>query len=70
VAPSIVLMDEPLSTLNETLNIQLRKEIVRLHGDLGFTLVCVTRNRDEAEALGARIIYLSHGRIDLAFAAD
>jgi iron(III) transport system ATP-binding protein len=69
VAPSIVLMDEPLSTLDETLNIQLRKEIVRLHGDLGFTLVYVTHNRNEAEALGARIIFLRHGRIDDAASA-
>ena len=66
VAPSIVLMDEPLSTLDETLNIQLRKEILRLHKDLGFTLVYVTHNREEAEALGARIVFLTQGRIDSA----
>ena len=67
VAPSIVLMDEPLSNLDEALNMQLRKEIVRLHGDLGFTLVYVTHNRDEAEALGARIVFLRHGRIGQVF---
>jgi iron(III) transport system ATP-binding protein len=64
VAPRILLMDEPLSTLDEALNRQLRKEILRLHSDLGFTLVYVTHNREEAEALGARIIFLRHGRID------
>jgi iron(III) transport system ATP-binding protein len=64
VAPKILLMDEPLSTLDEELNILLRKEILRLHRDLGFTLVYVTHNRDEAEALGGRIIFLRHGRID------
>ena len=64
VAPGIVLMDEPLSNLDDALNMQLRKEIVRLHGDLGFTLVYVTHKRDEAEALGARIIFLRCGRID------
>jgi ABC-type sugar transport system ATPase subunit len=31
---------------------------------LGFTLVYVTHKRDEAEALGARIIFLRCGRID------
>ena len=66
VASSIVLMDEPLSTLDETLNIQLRKEILRLHNDLGFTLVYVTHNREEAEALGDRIVFLRQGRIDSA----
>ena len=70
LAPRIVLMDEPLSNLDEALNIQLRNEILQLHSELGFTLVYVTHNRDEAEALGTRIIYLRHGRIDSAFAAD
>jgi ABC-type sugar transport system ATPase subunit len=69
VAPGIVLMDEPLSNLDDALNMQLRKEIVRLHGGLGFTLVYVTHNRDEAEALGARIIFLRCGQIDAAASA-
>ncbi|MBI1866804.1 MAG: ABC transporter ATP-binding protein [Methylocystis sp.] len=64
VAPRIVLMDEPLSTLDEALNVQLRQEILQLHGDLGFTLVYVTHSRDEATALGARILYFRHGQID------
>ena len=66
VAPRIVLMDEPLSNLDDALNMQLREEILRLHNDLGFTLVYVTHNRDEAEALGTRIIFLRHGRIDFS----
>jgi ABC-type sugar transport system ATPase subunit len=70
VSPGIVLMDEPLSTLDEALNIQLRKEILRLQSDLGFTLVYVTHNHDEAEALGGQIIFLRHGRLhDAASAA-
>jgi len=66
LAPRIVLMDEPLSTLDDALNMQLRKEILRLHGDLGFTLVYVTHNRDEAKELGTRTIHLRQGRIDQA----
>jgi iron(III) transport system ATP-binding protein len=64
LAPRIVLMDEPLSTLDDALNMQLRKEILQLHGDLGFTLVYVTHSRDEAKELGTRTIHLKHGRID------
>jgi ABC-type sugar transport system ATPase subunit len=63
-APKIILMDEPLSNLDEALNLQLRREILRLHADFGFTLVYVTHSREEAEALGARILFLSHGRLD------
>jgi iron(III) transport system ATP-binding protein len=69
VSPAIVLMDEPLPNLDDALNVQLRGEILRLHGDFGFTLVYVTHNLDEAEALGARIIFLRHGRIDNAASA-
>ena len=64
LAPPVVLMDEPLSTLDEALNLQLREEILRLHSDLGFTLVYVTHNREEAQQLGTRTIYLRHGRIE------
>jgi ABC-type sugar transport system ATPase subunit len=63
VSPPIVLLDEPLSNLDDALNMQLRGEILRLHNDLGFTLVYVTHNYDEAEALGARTIHLRHGQI-------
>lgn len=63
LAPRIVLMDEPLSTLDDALNMQLRKEILRLHSDLGFTLVYVTHNRDEAKELGTRTIRLRYGRL-------
>jgi iron(III) transport system ATP-binding protein len=58
LAPRIVLMDEPLSSLDDVLNVKIRKEILRLQSDLGFTLVYVTHNRDEANELGTRIIHL------------
>jgi iron(III) transport system ATP-binding protein len=64
LAPPIVLMDEPLSTLDDALNLQLRGEILGLQSDLGFTLVYVTHNREEAQQLGTRTIYLKQGRIE------
>jgi ABC-type sugar transport system ATPase subunit len=64
LTPRILLMDEPLSTLDDELNIQLRKEILRLQSDLGFTLIYVTHNREEAQQLGTRIIHLKQGRIE------
>jgi iron(III) transport system ATP-binding protein len=56
-------MDEPLSSLDETLNRKLRSEILRLHKALGFALIYVTHNRDEAQEIGTRITYLSGGQI-------
>jgi iron(III) transport system ATP-binding protein len=64
LAPRILLMDEPLSTLDDELNKQLREEILRLHADLGFTLVYVTHSRVEAKELGTRIIHIRQGRVE------
>lgn len=65
VAPRILLMDEPMSNLDDALSEQLRGEILRLQDELGFTMVYVTHNRDEAAALGTRTIRLRQGRIDI-----
>jgi ABC-type sugar transport system ATPase subunit len=54
--PTSVLMDEPLSSLDAELNLHLRLEILRLHAELGFTLVYVTHSREEAGAIGSRVI--------------
>ena len=70
LAPRIVLMDEPLSSLDDALNTQIRKEILRLQRELGFTLVYVTHNRDEAKELGTRTMHLRNGRIDSALNMD
>ena len=59
LSPKILLMDEPLSSLDEELNLKLRAEIVRLQKELGFTLVYVTHNMDEAEEIGEKILSLS-----------
>jgi iron(III) transport system ATP-binding protein len=58
LAPRIVLMDEPLSSLDEELDFQLRTEILRLHKSRGFTLVYVTHRPDEANDLGTRTVHL------------
>jgi iron(III) transport system ATP-binding protein len=62
--PTIVLMDEPLSSLDPELNLHLRREILRLHAELGFTLVFVTHRVEEADEVGSRIIAMRAGRID------
>lgn len=64
LAPRILLMDEPLSNLDDDLSLQIRREILRLHNDLGFTLVYVTHSRKEAKELGTRTIHMRQGRID------
>jgi ABC-type Fe3+/spermidine/putrescine transport system ATPase subunit len=56
--PLALLMDEPLSSLDEELNLRLRREIVRLQQTLEFTLVYVTHSRSDAEEIGTRIVLL------------
>ncbi len=61
--PTIVLMDEPLSSLDHELNLHLRGEILRLHAALGFTLVYVTHSREEAADIGTRVIAMQNGKV-------
>jgi ABC-type sugar transport system ATPase subunit len=51
-------MDEPLSSLDESLNRSLRQEIVRLQEEYGFTLLYVTHNKEEATDIAQRTIKL------------
>ncbi|AKF25140.1 iron ABC transporter ATP-binding protein [Sulfurovum lithotrophicum] len=63
LSPKVVLMDEPLSSLDEALNIRLRQEIITLQEKLGFTLVYVTHNREEGQQIAQRIVEIQNGRI-------
>jgi len=58
VNPKIILMDEPLSSLDSKRNKILRKEIVKLQKSLGFTLIYVTHNEEEAEEIATRVLEL------------
>jgi ABC-type sugar transport system ATPase subunit len=60
--PRFLLMDEPLSNLDAVLSRRLRGEILRLHAELGFTLVYVTHGREEAQEIGSRTIELGESR--------
>lgn len=62
--PKALLMDEPLSNLDEELNRRLRKEILRVQETLGFTLLFVTHDRQEAAELATRIVFMRSGRIE------
>lgn len=62
--PEILLMDEPLSSLDQDLNVQLRKEILKLHSKIGFALLYVTHDREEAFDIGSRIIVMKDGKVE------
>ena len=61
--PTVLLLDEALSALDEPLRDNLRRELVALTKREGLTTVHVTHDRDEALAIADRIVVLQHGRI-------
>ncbi len=68
--PQALLMDEPLSSLDVELNQHIRKEILRLHQTLGFTLIYVTHDREEALDIGTRVVIMVKGKIDRVGSAE
>ena len=62
--PSVLLLDEPLTGLDEQLRQQLRDEIGRLHRRLGATFLAVTHNQEEALSLSDRTAVLRDGRVE------
>jgi len=60
--PVALLMDEPLSNLDDDLKDELCEHLLNLHAQLGFTLVYVTHSKDEARRIGTRAILLRDGK--------
>jgi ABC-type Fe3+/spermidine/putrescine transport system ATPase subunit len=56
--PEILLLDEPLSSLDYELRLRLEKEIVALHEKLRFTMIYVTHNSEEAAVIAPETIFM------------
>jgi ABC-type Fe3+/spermidine/putrescine transport system ATPase subunit len=61
--PRVLLLDEPLSSLDPELRATLRRELVHLQRTLGITVAYVTHDREDADTLAHRIVYMREGRI-------
>jgi len=61
--PKVLLMNEPLSNLDYDLKRLLREEVLRLHEELGITILYVTHDLDEAFFLGTRIVVMERGGV-------
>ncbi len=62
--PSVYLMDEPLSSLDAKLRVDMRTELKHLHDQLGGTFVYVTHDQAEAMTMADRIAVMNAGRIE------
>ncbi len=61
--PKILLMDEPLSSLDTKLRIKVRQELKEIQQKLKITTIYVTHDQEEALSLSTRIAVLNQGRI-------
>jgi putative spermidine/putrescine transport system ATP-binding protein len=62
--PRILLMDEPLGALDRNLREHMKTEILRIHRELGVTVIFVTHDQDEALTMSDRVVVMSAGRIE------
>ena len=63
IEPRLLLLDEPLSNLDAKVRLQLRGEIKALQRRLGFAVLHVTHDREEAMTMADRIVVMDQGRI-------
>lgn len=61
--PSVLLLDEPFSSLDTNLRADVRSEITHLLRDLSITAVFVTHDQDEAFVLGDEVAVMRDGRV-------
>ena len=62
-SPEIMLLDEPLNSLDPTTASYLKMEILRLKRKFGITIIYVTHCFEEAYALADRVAVLNEGKI-------
>jgi thiamine transport system ATP-binding protein len=62
--PSLLMLDEPLGSLDRALREELVEELRRILKELGVTALYVTHDQDEAMALGDRMVIMQRGRIE------
>lgn len=68
--PAILLMDEPLSSLDHALKAEIMPYITKLKTFTQIPMIYVTHALAEAEALGDYVVEIHHGRVIRAGVAD
>jgi len=67
--PRVLLLDEPLSALDEFLRLQMRGELRRIQNEFGISFVHVTHTQMEAIALADMVVVMDQGHIEQAASA-
>jgi iron(III) transport system ATP-binding protein len=62
--PSILLLDEPFSSIDAGLRIEMREELRTILKTTGTTTIFVTHDQEEALSISDRVLILKNGRIE------
>ena len=63
VDPEVMFLDEPFSALDPLIRRDMQNEVIRLHHELGKTMVFITHDLAEAVKVGDRIAIMRDGRL-------
>jgi iron(III) transport system ATP-binding protein len=63
IRPTVLLLDEPFSSLDASMRVSVRRDVMRILSELGTTTVLVTHDQDEALSMADQVALLSDGRI-------
>ena len=61
--PEMLLFDEPFSALDPLIRRDMQNEVIRLHKEVGKTMVFITHDLAEALKLGDRILIMRDGEV-------
>lgn len=62
--PQVLLLDEPLSSLDYRLRKEMQSELKQLQKTLNMTFIFVTHDQEEALSMSDRIVVFNHGHIE------
>jgi len=61
--PEVLMFDEPFSALDPLIRRDMQNEVIRLHEEVGKTMIFITHDLQEALKLGDRILIMRDGEI-------
>jgi glycine betaine/proline transport system ATP-binding protein len=61
--PEVMFLDEPFSALDPLIRRDMQNEVIRLHDEVGKTMVFITHDLAEALKLGDHIVIMRDGKI-------
>jgi iron(III) transport system ATP-binding protein len=63
IRPTVLLLDEPFSSLDASMRVSVRRDVRRILAEIGTTTILVTHDQDEALSMADQVALLHEGRI-------